>query len=519
MTMKLKFFISLVSLLLAAKTNAQQSDLQSKRPLVFSKPVPLNWQSVPFQSINYNLKSIDGGASLYSLPSKSVLKFSLKVVLPDSIFSLSPQERTSYGALSDLLILGGFGQLTFEQIQNFLSVNGINLNTYINQQGRIVLSANALSGDFDLVLGLIQQMLFSPKFDKSALDIWKQESNDDFTNLMDANTLEKQMRIVDNQANILALGENHYFSNSIKRTSPAEINKVTNEKIKQLYKRAFNRNGLSVWIAGNYSEKNFSSLQQLISQIPENLPQVYTWLPERTLTKKKDNKISTIILKKSDMTQANVTMRYYFSNFGQLNKIEEAQMMLISEIFSSTGGVVGNDRFTKAMRADSGISYSPHAYFNARVLFPNTNLSAFQLNFQSPNERLAEAVAIAKKTWSTFLSKGISQDELDVARTALMNRLLASEETIFNQSDDIMGQILRGKVPYNNPIEFTLVSLDQLRDVTKINSVLKMLESSNPLPTLVVMGNPDAKQLSLLTKESDINLLKELDFNAYVKSF
>ena len=54
---------------------------------------------------------------------------------------------------------------------------------------------------------------------------------------MDANTLQKQLRIIDNQANILTFGSNHYFAGSIKRISPIEIDKVTNEHVKELYKK------------------------------------------------------------------------------------------------------------------------------------------------------------------------------------------------------------------------------------------------------------------------------------------
>ena len=131
--MKLTYLFPLFLSLCPLNIYAQQAALQSNRPIVFTKPVALNWKSIPFESINYTQTAVDGGASIYALPDQTSLTFNIRVVLPESIYSLSPEVRTTYGALNDLLILGGFGNLTFEQIQNTLSLNGINLDTSLNQ--------------------------------------------------------------------------------------------------------------------------------------------------------------------------------------------------------------------------------------------------------------------------------------------------------------------------------------------------------------------------------------------------
>ncbi len=327
------------------------------------------------------------------------------------------------------------------------------------------------------------------------------------------------MRLVDNQANIIALGESHYFSNSLKRVSPKEVSKVTHENIKKLYKKVINRNGLTAWLIGNYSNKNFDDLSKLILSVPKLEPSVAKWLPQRTLTKSKDNKVLALILRKKDMTQCNISLRYYFPTLGKLNEIEETQYALLSEIFSSSGGIVGNDRFSKAMRADSGISYSPHAYFNSNVLYPNTNLSAFYLNFQSPNERLVEAINLAKKTWETFATKGVGKEELDHSRIAMMNRVLASELTVFDKSEEIINQLVKGKVPNKTPIESTLVNLEQMKNLTAMNDALNKLSSEKQLTVLVIMGNPDEGQIALLKSEKDVNLVNVVDFNSFIGSF
>lgn len=498
---------------------AQQSDLQNIRPVVFTKPVPLDWKTVPFESLNYNVTSLDGGASLYTLPSKKSLKFSITFSFPATTFYFKEENRPAYGAMANMLLMGGFGSYSFEQVQQKLMENGINLQTGLNTYGQTTITASGLSSDYPLVISLIKDLILKPKFDNNAFEIWKQESRDGFTDLIEANTLQKQMHIIDNQATVLAFGEGHFYAKNLERLSPAKINSITTEQIKDLYQQVLNRNGLNIWLAGNFTSKSVEELTQFIAKIPKKLPPIYAWLPERTLPQINPSKIETVYIKKAGMTQSSLTMRFYYTNLGKLNSIEKTELQIISEIFSSNGGTVGNDRFSKVMRADSGISYSPRASFIPNLVYPNTNISAFYLNFQAPNERLAEAVGLAKKTWDTFVTKGITQDELDMARTSMMNRLLATEETLYDKNDSLMEEIIKGIVPNKTPIEFQLAKLDQIRDVAKINSRLSELSHKKPLTVLAIMGNADDAQLSALSKEPDIEIKKTLDYSSFANSF
>ena len=517
--MKRSFIFLFSSLFPCLLSYAQETSLSNTRPILFSKPIALNWETLPFKSFNYSRIPLKNGAAIYSLPSQQELKFTLKIVLPLSIYSLTPQDRVNYGALIDLLILGGFGKQSYDEIQQELNEKAISLGTSLNSNGQIVISAQALPQDFNFVTQLLDNLIFRPQFSEEGLNLWKKQSENSFKSLLGAHSLQEQMLFSEAQANALAFGEKHYYATFLKRLSPRARNKVTVEDIKNIYSKALNSNGLNVFIAGKYTNKNFSDVSHLILKIPHLQAPIYKWLPINTLTSNDDSKIQTNIILKQDMTQSNVTLRYYFSNLGELNSIDKIKLALISEIFSSRGGIVGHDRWSKAMRIDSGISYSPHAYFDDKVLFPNTNLSSFILNFQTPNERLSEAVQLAKKTWKNFLSEGITQDELDNARTSMMNRMLASELTLFNKSDDIMNNIIQSKVPKTNPVEYSLVSLDQMKDVNTINECIHALFNKHSLPILVIMGNPNNKEISTLLDDTSIQLVHTIDFNSLVQSF
>lgn len=518
LNLKSTTFITLLSSFLIANGHAQDS-LQSIRPVIFSKPVELNWRSINWPSINYTRTPVDRGAAIYSLPSETALKFKINIIFPSGVYTLPKEERPAFGAMVDLLGLGGIGNLSFDELQNYTTEYGINLKSSLLPNGQFIISADALSQDFSKVTDLLTDMILKPRFDKTALPLWKQQSTDAFKNLLDTNTPEKQYRFIDQQANSIVFGKDHYFTSSIERSSPATLNKITYEKVKDIYKKVISRNGLNVFISGSFSQKDLETVKTLVSQIPYLDPAVKTWLPSRGMQDRNSNLIRTEIISKPDMSQCNISLRYYFPKLGKLNSIESTQFDILEEIFSANGGIVGGDRFSKALRADSGISYSPHAYFNDAVLFPNTDVGMFSLSFQSPNERLAEAIQLATKTWNEFIKNGITQEELDNTRTALINRMLATELTVFNKSDDIMAQINRGLLPSINPIEFNLAKLDKQRNLKNINDALKRLSQENIVPVLVIMGNPDAKQISQLKKIENIDIIAVTDLNTLTKPY
>ncbi|WP_186643612.1 M16 family metallopeptidase [Fluviispira vulneris] len=512
----------IISLLLSCATFPSafsQDSLKSIRPAVSIKPVELDWRSIKWPSINYTRIPVDGGAAIYSLHSSTALKFKVTFVFSGGVYAFPESERTAFGAFSDLITLGGFGDLNFDQIQNYTTEYGINIRSSITPLGQFVITADALSEDFPRLLSLVNNMILKPKFEEKALDLWKQQSIDAFNNLMDSNTIEKQYRFIDIEATKLAFGKEHYFAKSIERVSPSVIKKVTYDQIKNIYKRTISKNGLNVSISGSFTQKDFDSLRQLVGKIPYLEPSIKTWYPSRKMNTQNAKKINTVIIKKSDMSQSTVSLRYYYPKFGKLNSIETTQFDILEEIFSSTGGVIGNDRFSKAMRADSGISYSPHAYFNDTLLFPNTDVGVFYLNFQSPNERIAEAIRIATQTWHKFIKEGVSQEELDNARTSMINRMLASESTVFNKSDEILTQLIKGQLPSVNPVEFTLAKLDKQRSVKNLNETLKRLSDSEIVPVLVIMGNPNDEQIKLLKKIDALDLSHVSELSSLTKPY
>lgn len=489
----MKIVFLLVLLFSVFPAFSQSDSLKSARPVVAAKPILLDWKSLTWETTDYDLVSVEGGASLYTFPSQDSSRFQITLIFPQSMYAFSRQDQTVFRATSDLWILGGFGNLNFEQIQNYLTTYSIDLQTKVNAYGQIEITASGMSEDFSRTLDLLYAMLLKPKFDRSAIDIWKAQSKNAFTNLLESNTLEKQMRFLDAQASKMVFGKDHVLAQSIARLSDDQTNQITQDQVKDVYSALINRYGMMVFLSGQFSSKSVSDLKQMLKSIPRKAPVACAWLPLRKMVAK-PNQFNVSLIEKNDMTQSNVIMRFYFPNLGKLNPVEKTQYALLQEIFSSSGGVVGNDRFSKALRADSGISYAPHAFWKEEPLYPNTNVSYFQMSFQSPNERLAEAVKLAQQTWDDFVQKGISMDELNAARSAMINRLLTTEWTVFDRSAQAALKLARSEVPARSPVEEEIVRLDALRDVTSLNELLKSWSLQDKVPVVVIMGKAEPKQ-------------------------
>lgn len=500
----------------SAQTGGSGGALVNERPTVVSKPVPLNWRSINWPSLNYSRTAIDGGAALYSIYGETGKKIRLDFLFETGVYTLPRGLRTNLSATVDMFLQGGAGSRNYEELQKFLADNGIQVTTTTSGLGQVHISVEMLSNDFTLAMSAVEDMLLRPRFDRDALEIWKMEQSDAFQGLLDGGNARKQGRFVEQEAIRLAFGPEHYFAQALARTSKPEIEKVSSEKLRQIAGLLVNRAGLNAVLSGNINAKQEQSVLQLLRKIPRLTPVAYSWLPDR-VKRTNSNKLRMTIIRKPDLSQATLTLRYYLPNIGKMNRIERTKMTILREVFSASGGVIGNDRFSKAMRADSGISYGPYASFDPEAIEPNTNTGVWRMNFQSANERLVEAVKLAQKTWEKFSSKGITQEELDNARIARINTTLATEQTVFDKVDDFIDDLQARVLPNSLGIEGALVRLEQEKDLAAVNNLLFSQMSAGTIPVLVMIGNPSESAIKELSSLGEVEISKIVNFEELAK--
>jgi predicted Zn-dependent peptidase len=508
--------LSVAASVAQAQSGGGAAGLNNQRPAVVSKPVQLNWRSINWPSLNFSRTAVDGGAALYTIPGETGKKIRLDFLFQTGVYTLRRDWRTNLSATVDMFLQGGAGARNYEQLQKHLADNGIQVTTTTSQLGQFSITVEVLSSDFNTAVSALEDMLLRPRFDRDALEIWKMEQTDAFQAVLDGGSARKQSRFIEQEAIRLAFGSDHYFAHALARMSKPELDKVTQEKLRQIAGLLVNRAGLNVILSGNINAKQEKSILELMRKIPRLAPVSYSWMPDR-LKSSGSNKLRMTIIRKPDLSQSTLTLRYYLPHIGRLNRIERTRMTLLKEVFSASGGVIGNDRFSKAMRADSGLSYSPNASFDPEVIEPNTNAGAWRLNFQSPNERLVEAVRLATKTWDTFASKGISPEELENARIARINNTLASELTVFDKVEEFLDDLQSQTLPNPLSLESSLVRLEQEKDANAINELLFSQVRAGTVPVLVIFGNPSDSAISALKSLDGVEVEKVVSFDELVK--
>lgn len=501
-------------------SDAVDTPLASQRPTLPSKPVALPWRDIRWPSLDYSRTPIAGGGALYTLPGGGGRKFRIEAVFEIGAYTLPQAQRPLLTAAMDLILLGGAGKRSFEEIRNHAHRNGIQIDTRLTTIGYLRISVSGLTEDFKVGLELLEDMLLKPRFDRDALALWKQEQVDAFNALLDGSSAAKQSRFLEQESARLIFGSDHYYTQALKRVSVRTIQSIENAQVIEVANKLVNRAGLTMVLSGTFSEADAKALHALGTRLPRKEPVVLSWMPPRPKfpTPHKRFPLRMTIVRKADMTQCNATLRWYFPNAGRLNEMERTRFAILREIFSSSGGVIGNDRFSKALRADSGLSYSPRAHFDGEAMEPSTNVAMWRMNFQSPNEKIGDAVTLARKTWDDFITKGVTADELERARVSRMNMMMAAEPTVFDKTDLFLDDLLSRSVTHPLGLENTLMRLERETNVAAVNEALFRMAEGNAIGALVIFGNPTKEQVEKIKSAAGAELVRDVSFEELVRN-
>jgi zinc protease len=514
------FFLSLCPCSNLFAQQAQNSNV-SNRPAVLSKPVALNWKTLDWPHTVFQSSTNAQGTTFYKFFNSQEKRFKIDIVFNNTSFSINQAQRVAFGAMVDNVLLGGGKTFPYEDVQSLMNKLGLSVVTNLTSRGQFKYTVSGLAEDIKTALKITEDVLVFPQFRESGLKFWHQYKQQDFTNLLDANTSREQSDFIQQEISKLAHGEEHFYSKFLERASPKNTAAVSVSQMQDIAKTTLVQAGATVFVSGKFDDKSFSEIQSIVGKLKKGSLSAYEWLPGRLKNYPPNGKVGVMFIQKNDMSQSNVNFRCYAPSGGKLNKLEEAQMRILSDVFSAQGGVVGNDRFSKAMRADSGISYSASARFNSYYLWPNTNVPLFSMSFQTSGARTVEALQTAYKTWDNFIKNGVSQEEFDNAKVSLMNRELATENTVFDKSEEILENLLSGETLTTQPVLESLVNLDKQKNALEANETLKNLTSKQMACFMVLFGNTPSSAVELL-KKGQVNgftHLKTIEFNQLTQQF
>ena len=506
-------FVLAASLALFA-TPIQAQDLSTERPTLPAKAVLLDWRKVPWPPLSYERVPLGGGAGLYVVRSDETLKFRMTLIFAHGVYSLEQKQRPTLGAFVDLLVEGGTKDRSFEALQQLTQENGLSLRNQVSGTGAVVVTLEGLSKDYDMGLTILRDVLLAPAFRPSAFETWQRNKTAEFQGLMDAKSIGDQMRLIEPFVVRQLFGPNHYFATFLERSRPTTLAQIKLDEVRALQSQILNKRGLLAMLAGRLTPKQIKAAGQLIERLPQGKAGsgLVRWLPDRGLLPPSE-KATITVLQKPDMPQSTMLGRVHMRDVGTLNPLEETALAIARDVFSSSAGVVGEDRFSAALRKRSGLSYSAHAAFDANTTAPNTGTATWNMVFQTPEDRTAEGINLAWQTWQEFRTKGIQQDEFERSRIVLMNQMLSSENPILQKAAQMLQQLAVDRVPSTTPDESTLARLEAMQSAAEVNAVLqRMTHPSRTRVTFAVIGGASEATIKALRK---LPFVEKVDVVAY----
>jgi predicted Zn-dependent peptidase len=302
-------------------------------------------------------------------------------------------EPTGKVGLADLagtlLVRGGTESKSAEELEERLDFLAAEMSSNVGEtQGSVRL--NLLAKDLDEGLGILREVLASPRFQDDKLRLYKDQ------------TLQAMKQRNDDSADIesrdrewLAFGANFWAT---RQPTAATIDAIRREDLVTFHR--------VVAASGDFSRPQMvEKLEKLFAQWPfagEVPPPVPT---NTTLA------APGVYLVDKDVNQGRVSL---LLRGLQREDPDYFAVTIMNDIF---GGGGFTSRLVNRIRSDEGLAYSAGSIFPGGVYYP----AVFRASFQSKSRTVAYAASIVLEEMKRLLGEAVSEDELNTSKRSYID--------------------------------------------------------------------------------------------------
>lgn len=259
-----------------------------------------------------------------------------------------------------------------------------------------------LSDKAPIAIELIARMIAEPSFPISPLERDKARL---ISSIKDA--LTKPEPIASRAFKKALYGVNPYgFS-----ATPETIQSISRADIVRFYERFYTANRLTIAIVGDATRENAQQIAETLSQ--------------RLANREEDIKPMHVSLPVGTETYIShpATQSHILIGMPALKKGDPDFFALTVGNYVLGGGVFAS-RLMNEVREKRGFAYSIHSYFDGRL-----DLGPFVINLQTKKEQTQEALTVVKDVLHTFLKEGITDEELQAAKSNLIESFPLNMDT------------------------------------------------------------------------------------------
>ncbi len=339
---------------------------------------------------------------------------------------------------------------------------------------------STLTKDLDTGLETFADVLRNPRFDESRFELSK------------AQTMESIRRENDDPSGIAMRELSHLLYEGTpyaNRLTLKSVSSITIEDAKQFHRNYFVPQGMIIGVAGDFDEK---SIIAKLEKVFEGWQGVDPLFPEVTPAPEKyeggffvaDKKLPQAVIRAGHLATKRTNPDYF-------------SLRVMDKILGANGFA---SRMVQKIRTERGLAYSAWSYY----LGGRSELGRLLIGAETKTESVAEVVKIMIEEISAIREVEVTDDEIDVARNAIVNSFIF----IFDKPARILDQWLTLEY-YDYPHDYLLSYRDKVMWVTKgdVLRVAKKYLHPDGLKFVVVGDTESLKDgLSLFGEINEIEL-------------
>ena len=286
----------------------------------------------------------------------------------------------------------GAGNLSSKEFKEEMNDLGMKID-FRSSKDEFSITFQTISKNKKKSFELLRRAILEPRFDSEEIEKIR-------------NQIISSIKI--NESNIRSFSsqqfeKNFYLDHKFSRNVEGSLKSIKNIKkpdLEEYIKFFFTKSNLIIGISGDISKSEMKKqLDSTFGDLPKGDPKNFII---KGIEKVKTGELR--IKKKSPQTSV------FFGHIGLSRDDEKYFAARIANYVLGGGGF--QSKLYKKIREENGLVYSIYSY-----LLPNAGGGIILGGFQTKNENVKTTLKLLKKEWSKIREKGISQEELDNAKS------------------------------------------------------------------------------------------------------